>query len=46
MRGKKKKLLEAGVIFYIRWGRPLSMPLLGSRGPNHDLHQRWRYEKP
>ena len=32
MRGKKKKLLEAGVIFYIRWGRPLSMPLFGLRG--------------
>ena len=27
MRGKKKKLLEAGVIFYIRWGRPLSAPV-------------------
>ena len=32
MRGKKKKLLEAGVIFYIRWGRPLSMPLFGFQG--------------
>jgi hypothetical protein len=34
MRGKKKKLLEAGVIFYIRWGRPLSMPLFGLQGAN------------
>ena len=32
MRGKKKKLLEAGVIFYIRWGKPLSMPLFGLQG--------------
>jgi hypothetical protein len=32
MREKKKKLLEAGVIFYIRWGRPLSMPLFGLQG--------------
>ena len=32
MRGKKKKLLEAGVIFYIRWSRLLSMPLFGLQG--------------